>query len=79
MGRDLAAVLEAVAPDRPAVVVGHSRGGMTTQAFAADHPEVLGERVKCGFLVSTTSHGLADPRRRRNSSESHDIEEGRIA
>jgi len=34
MGRDIAAVLDAVAPDRPAVVVGHSMGSMAILAMA---------------------------------------------
>jgi len=67
LGSDLKAVLEA-ADAHDAVVVGHSMGGMTIQAFAAAHPEVLGERVKGVVLVSTTSHGLADPRTRRASA-----------
>jgi non-heme chloroperoxidase len=66
LGSDLRAVLEA-ADARDAVLVGHSMGGMTIQAFAAAHPGVLAERVKGVVLVSTTSHGLADPRLRRTA------------
>ncbi|MBV8691661.1 MAG: alpha/beta fold hydrolase [Actinobacteria bacterium] len=64
LGSDLKAVLEA-ADVRDAILVGHSMGGMTIQAFAATHPDVLAERVKGVVLVSTTSHGLADPRMKR--------------
>ena len=66
LGSDLRAVLEA-ADARDAVLVGHSMGGMTIQAFAATHPDVLAERVKGVVLVSTTSHGLADPRMQRTA------------
>lgn len=66
LGSDLRAVLEA-GDVRDAVLVGHSMGGMTVQAFAATHPDVLAERVKGVVLVSTTSHGLADPRMQRTA------------
>jgi len=66
LGSDLRAVLEA-ADVRDVVLVGHSMGGMTIQAFAASHPDALAERVKGVVLVSTTSHGLADPRLQRTA------------
>src|SRR3954447_3267424 len=34
LGRDLSAVLDAIAPDGPVVLVGHSMGGMTILALA---------------------------------------------
>lgn len=61
LGSDLRAVLEAV-DAHDAILVGHSMGGMTIQAFAATHPDVLAERVKGVVLVSTTSHGLRNER-----------------
>ena len=42
MGRDIAAVLDAVTPDRPAVVVGHSMGSMAILAMAEQRPELFG-------------------------------------
>ena len=66
LGADLRAVLEA-ADARDAILVGHSMGGMTIQAFAAAHPDALAERVKGVVLVSTASHGLADPRMQRTA------------
>ena len=39
MGEDLLAVLDAVVPDGPVVLVGHSMGGMTVVALAEEHPE----------------------------------------
>ncbi|MGI8661902.1 MAG: alpha/beta fold hydrolase [Acidimicrobiales bacterium] len=44
---------------RDAVIAGHSMGGMTTQAFAIDHPEALAERVRALVLVATASGDLA--------------------
>ena len=55
-------VLDAVAPDGPVVLVGHSMGGMTIVALAEQHPELLGDRVVGAALVSTTAGGL-DPSR----------------
>lgn len=64
LGSDLRAVLEA-ADVHDAILVGHSMGGMTIQAFAATHPDALAERVNGVVLVSTTSHGLRNPRMER--------------
>jgi non-heme chloroperoxidase len=59
---DLRAVLDHV-DARDAVVAGHSMGGMTTQAFAIRHPDVLRARVGGLVLVATacdrTRTGLA--------------------
>jgi pimeloyl-ACP methyl ester carboxylesterase len=57
LGRDLAAVLEALdATD--ATLVGHSMGGMTIQSFAAHHPDVVDRRVAALVLVATAAHGI---------------------
>ena len=64
LGADLREVLEAV-DAHDAVVVGHSMGGMTIQAFAARHPDDLAARVRAVVLVSTASHGLGNPRAAR--------------
>lgn len=50
MGRDIAAVLQAVSPDRPAIVVGHSMGAMAIIAMAEQRPELFGSRV-CGVAL----------------------------
>jgi pimeloyl-ACP methyl ester carboxylesterase len=75
MGRDIAAVLDAVAPARPAVVIGHSLGGMASIAMAEQRPELFGPRVSGLVLVGVSTddlvHGavgsLTDLLRRRPS------------
>jgi pimeloyl-ACP methyl ester carboxylesterase len=62
LGRDLEAVLDAVVPDGPVVLVGHSMGGMAIVAFTEQHTEVIGDRVVGVGLISTTAGGL-DPSR----------------
>jgi pimeloyl-ACP methyl ester carboxylesterase len=58
MGRDVATVLEAVTPDRPAVVIGHSMGGMAAIAMAEQRPELFGARVKGLVLIGSASTDL---------------------
>ena len=58
LGDDLARVLEALVPEGPAVLVGHSMGGMSIMAFAERHPDVFADRVAGVALVSTTAGGL---------------------
>ncbi|HET7196712.1 MAG TPA: alpha/beta hydrolase [Nocardioides sp.] len=62
LGHDLLQVLEAVVPDGPVVLVGHSMGGMSIIALAEQHPELFGSRVVGVGLISTTAGGL-DPHR----------------
>ena len=58
LGDDLAAVLEAV-DARQAVVAGHSMGGMTLQALAISHPDVVAARVRALVLAGTAGFGVA--------------------
>lgn len=60
LGRDLSAVLDATAPTGPVVLVGHSMGGMTVMALAAQRPELFGQRVVGAGLLATSSGGMAD-------------------
>ena len=60
VGRDLSAVIDAVAPDGPLVLVGHSMGGMTIMALADRRPELFTERVLGVAFVSTSAGGLGD-------------------
>ncbi|PVZ12915.1 alpha/beta fold hydrolase [Actinomycetospora cinnamomea] len=58
LGRDLAAVVEAVAPCGRVVLGGHSMGGMSVLALARRHPEWFGTRVGGVFLVATSAGDL---------------------
>ncbi len=58
MGRDIAAVLDLVAPDRAAVVIGHSMGAMAILAMAEQRPELFGPRVAGVVLVGASSSDL---------------------
>lgn len=57
-GRDLAAVVDAVAGSSPVVLVGHSMGGMSILALARLRPEWFGTRVAGAFLVATSAGEL---------------------
>jgi pimeloyl-ACP methyl ester carboxylesterase len=59
LGRDLGAVLDAVAPRGPVVLVGHSMGGMTIMALADARPELFGDRVVGVALIGTSAGKLA--------------------
>ncbi|KOS54260.1 alpha/beta fold hydrolase [Rhodococcus rhodochrous] len=58
LGRDLGTVVDTVAPTGPVIVVGHSMGGMTTIALAAQRPELFDERIVGVGLLATTAAGL---------------------
>jgi pimeloyl-ACP methyl ester carboxylesterase len=60
LGRDLLAVLDAVAPSGPVVLIGHSMGGMTIMALADQCPELFGDRVVGVALIDTSSGKLAE-------------------
>ncbi|MFJ4678746.1 alpha/beta fold hydrolase [Kitasatospora sp. NPDC088783] len=55
LGADLEAVLDAVVPEGPIVLVGHSMGGMTVMALADRRPELFGPggRVAGVALIGT--------------------------
>lgn len=55
LARDLRAVLDELAADGPVVLVGHSMGGMTVLAFAAEYPELFRRRVAGVALCSSTA------------------------
>ena len=58
LGQDLAAVIDAVAPDGPLVLIGHSMGGMTIMALAERHPQLIAERVAGVAFIATSAGGL---------------------
>lgn len=57
LGRDLARVIAETCPG-PAVLAGHSMGGMTILALAEERPELFGDTVVGVALVATTAGGL---------------------
>ncbi|MEP7192386.1 MAG: alpha/beta hydrolase [Actinomycetota bacterium] len=59
LGHDLYSVINAVAPQGPLILVGHSMGGMTLMALAAHHPEVIRERVIGVAFVATSPGGIS--------------------
>nr|WP_209648255.1 alpha/beta hydrolase [Kibdelosporangium banguiense] len=66
LGRDLAAVLRAVVPKGPIVLVGHSMGAMTIIALAEQDPDLFADRVRGVALIGTSageigSSGLPRP------------------
>ena len=58
-GSDLRSVLEHF-DLHDAIVVGHSMGGMATQTFAVEHPDIANERVAGLILASTSAGGIFD-------------------
>jgi pimeloyl-ACP methyl ester carboxylesterase len=59
LGQDLSAVLDAVVPRGPVVLVGHSLGGMTIMALADQRPELFGDRIVGVALIGTSAGALA--------------------
>ncbi|MGH2710416.1 MAG: alpha/beta fold hydrolase [Actinomycetota bacterium] len=59
MGRDIKAVLDAAVPEGPAIILGHSMGGMALLAFALEFPEEFGSRVRGAVFVDTGASDLA--------------------
>ena len=58
MGRDVNAILDRAAGGGPAVLVGHSMGGMALLSFAEQHPEEFGTRVAGVVLADTAASDL---------------------
>ena len=58
MGRDLATVLEAVAPDRRVVVIGHSMGAMAILALAEQRPDLFGPTISGVVLLGASASDL---------------------
>jgi pimeloyl-ACP methyl ester carboxylesterase len=59
LGLDLHAVITAVVPKGPLILVGHSMGGMTLMALASQHPELVRDRVLGVAFVSTSPGGIS--------------------
>jgi pimeloyl-ACP methyl ester carboxylesterase len=58
MGRDVKHVLDAAVPEGPAILIGHSMGGMALVAMAREHPEEFGGRVAGVVLTDTAVSDL---------------------
>lgn len=56
LARDLANVIDAVAPDGPIVLIGHSMGGMTILSLAATQRRLVRERIAGVALLSTSAN-----------------------
>jgi pimeloyl-ACP methyl ester carboxylesterase len=59
LGKDLGVVIDTVAPAGPLLLIGHSMGGMTIMALAAQRPELFDDRVYGVALIATTAGGLS--------------------
>ncbi len=59
LGKDLEAVLQAVAPCGSVVLVGHSMGGMTVLSHARQYPERYGRRIVGAALISSAAEGVS--------------------
>ncbi|GAA0613741.1 hypothetical protein GCM10009547_14540 [Sporichthya brevicatena] len=57
---DLHSVLQAVAPNGPVVLVGHSLGGMVVMGYADAHPKLFGDRIVGVALLATSPGRLAE-------------------
>jgi pimeloyl-ACP methyl ester carboxylesterase len=57
---DLLQVLDEVVGDGPAVLAGHSMGGMAIMHLARTHPELFGSRIHGVALFSTAAGEMAD-------------------
>lgn len=59
LGQDLDAVVRAVVPDGPLVLVGHSMGGMAVLSYVAQQSATVLDRVIGVGLVSTAANAVA--------------------
>ncbi len=58
MGKDVKSVLDEAVPEGPAILVGHSMGGMAILSFARQFPEEFGSRVAGVVLTDTAASDL---------------------
>jgi pimeloyl-ACP methyl ester carboxylesterase len=58
LARDLDAVLEVIAPERPVVLIGHSMGALAILALADRRPDLFGPRVAGVVLVGAAAGDL---------------------
>ena len=58
LGEDLGEVIDAVAPEGPLMLIGHSMGGMTIMALADQRPDLFRERIYGVALIATSAGAL---------------------
>lgn len=61
LAKDLAQVIETVAPEGPVVLAGHSMGAMTMLALANENPELFGDRVAGVALIASSAQAVPVP------------------
>lgn len=66
LAADLAEVIEQTTPSGKVILVGHSMGGMTSLALAADHPDLFDRRISGVALVATGAGHYIDGHRWEN-------------
>lgn len=59
LGHDLDAVIRAVAPHGPLILVGHSMGGMAVLSYIASHRATAGQRLAGLSLIATAAGDIA--------------------
>ncbi|WP_227997714.1 alpha/beta fold hydrolase [Nocardia australiensis] len=60
LGHDLDAVLRAVVPTGPIILVGHSMGAMVTLAYARLFPNAVGTRIAGVGLIAGAANGITE-------------------
>jgi pimeloyl-ACP methyl ester carboxylesterase len=60
LGEDLRDVIDAVAPDGPIALVGHSMGGMAIMALADQSPNLMAEQVVAVGLIATSAGDIGE-------------------
>jgi pimeloyl-ACP methyl ester carboxylesterase len=71
LGHDLDAVIRALAPEGPLVLVAHSMGGMAVMALAEQNPELFRERVGGVAFIATSAGEVAAGGLRRSLLSRH--------
>lgn len=61
LANDLAQVIEAVVPEGPVVLAGHSMGAMTMLTLAEEHPRLFGDRVAGVALIASSAKPVPVP------------------
>ncbi|AWK73058.1 alpha/beta hydrolase [Rhodococcus oxybenzonivorans] len=60
LARDIDAVIRALVPEGPIVLVGHSMGGMAVLSYVGRYPDLIGSRVVGVGLIATAAGALGD-------------------